>query len=387
MKNKKHNYIKIIGLITLICVIFAQSDFLDFKNISIKSNNTTDTTIPIKPIGATSSATIFIDGDTELANFINGRGLSGEGTYTSPYIIENYFIAAISGTGIYIKNTNAYLIIRNCTIFNGISYENDGIYLQRTSNVKITNNTMINNRWGIFLRYSPNNIISNNFVNNSYSFGITLYSESDNCTISDNNVSNCNWGITITDSDNSIISGNNLTYNGDAVFLNNYCNDCTISGNDITDNSLGVFLFADCSDNIIFGNNIRYNYRGIEIDDDCNYNLIYFNDVYENVKSQAEEFHESLGNQWDNGTVGNYWGDYEEKYPNARNNSVFWKTPYEIDGNDLGVDNFPLVNPILEYEPLEKTTISGFPLVNMLIFISIGVYLLGRRIISQRLRR
>ncbi len=82
-------------------------------------------------------------------------------------------------------------------------------------------------------------------------------------------------------------------------------------------------------------------------------------------------------NEWDNGTHGNYWGNYTIKYPNATNDKTFWDTPYMIDGDCLGVDNFPLVNPVILKDSIN---ISGFPLLNLLIFVSVGVFLLRKRI-------
>ena len=52
-------------------------------------------------------------------------------------------------------------------------------------------------------------------------------------------------------------------------------------------------------------------------------------------------------NQWNNGTHGNYWGDYIAKYPLATNNETVWDTGYEIDGDGGGVDGKPLVDMVL----------------------------------------
>jgi hypothetical protein len=50
-------------------------------------------------------------------------------------------------------------------------------------------------------------------------------------------------------------------------------------------------------------------------------------------------------NLWDNGTVGNYWGDYLLKYPNASeiSNTGIGDTPYVIDADN--VDSYPLMAP------------------------------------------
>ena len=61
---------------------------------------------------------IYIDGNEALASFIAAEG-SGDGTSASPYIIEDLVINASTAHGIEILNTDAYLIIQNCTIEGG----------------------------------------------------------------------------------------------------------------------------------------------------------------------------------------------------------------------------------------------------------------------------
>lgn len=73
------------------------------------------------------------------------------------------------------------------------------------------------------------------------------------------------------------------------------------------------------------------------------------------------------GNFWDNGSLGNYWSDYEMRYPNATNNGVVWDTPYEINGSTTDVDNYPLVHPYIEdkIESLMKAVISEINILKM----------------------
>ena len=72
------------------------------------------------------------------------------------------------------------------------------------------------------------------------------------------------------------------------------------------------------------------------------------NNFYHNIFSENSEqvfSSDSLSN-WDNGypSGGNYWSDYEEKYPNAEEieSSGIWNEPYEI--NESEYDNFPLMS-------------------------------------------
>ena len=62
-------------------------------------------------------------------------------------------------------------------------------------------------------------------------------------------------------------------------------------------------------------------------------------------------------NIWDAGypSGGNYWGDYEARYPNATelDGSGLWDTPYALYGNNQ--DNYPLMRPLVAPPPLDIT--------------------------------
>ncbi|MHA1767839.1 MAG: right-handed parallel beta-helix repeat-containing protein, partial [Promethearchaeota archaeon] len=213
--------------------------------------------------------------------------------------------------GIVIDHTDAYLIIRDCIIENG-SFINDnyffGIHLFCCSNVKIINNTVSNN-------------------NNE---GIRIYSSS-YITISDNDCSNngmpqtvgfiTNDGILLESSDYNIVSNNTC--------LNNY--------ND------GIGLQRS-NHNTVLGNNCSFNNKdGIEVES-SNYTTISENYFINNQEDQANSFY-SNNNQWYNNSnsIGNYWGDYVARYPNANNDGIIWDTPYEITPDPGVFDEYPLV--------------------------------------------
>jgi nitrous oxidase accessory protein NosD len=48
----------------------------------------------------------------------------------------------------------------------------------------------------------------------------------------------------------------------------------------------------------------------------------------------------SASNKWDNGSIGNYWDDYN--YPDQNNNGI-GDEPYWIEG-EVMVDIYPLIN-------------------------------------------
>ncbi len=71
---------------------------------------------------------------------------------------------------------------------------------------------------------------------------------------------------------------------------------------------------------------------------ESNNSLIYYN----NISSAFLDGHSA--NVWDNGSMGNFWADYLEKYPDASeiDDMGTWDTPYVKDAGSI--DNHPLIN-------------------------------------------
>jgi parallel beta-helix repeat protein len=170
MKNKI--YILFIGIFFFIGLIFnpiinAQFDVETPKIINLcKGNN----------------SSIYIDGNDEFT-FENGVS-GGSGTENDPYIIENWNIVDDGSTnaGLFINNTDAYFVIRNCSVSNYSDYYEDGIRLNNVENGRIEDSQVYNNDFGIGV-YDSNDIIINNCIgyNNTgvegawWSSGITCW--------------------------------------------------------------------------------------------------------------------------------------------------------------------------------------------------------------------
>ncbi len=258
-----------------------------------------------------------------------------------------------------------------------------GIYLKNSNNNTLIENNASYNRWnGIYLKNSNNNTLSRN--NASYNDWCGIYLEqSSNNTLSENN-SNENYGIDLDNSSNNTITENNC----DGIILS-FSNNNIFFGNNISNyNSLG-FLLDSSNNNILSENNVNNVYEGVLLENSDN-NLIFFNDFYEYKISRSNEDGNSTDNRWDNGTTGNFWGKiYLIRYPDAENDGTIWDTPYGIDGEGSGIDNFPLVSPVTTDELIEgmESKIPGFLFVNILFFISVGIFLLRRKVIHQKTKR
>jgi parallel beta-helix repeat protein len=110
--------------------------------------------------------------------------------------------------------------------------------------------------------------------------------------------------------------------------------------NTISNNDWGVTIFHS-SDNNFIGNTASNNRYCIRLDESSN-NTIYHNNF---INNKQNAYNEEGNNIWEDEKYGNYWSDYEEKYPDAKPKLFkpwMWDTPYEISGGD-NQDNCPLV--------------------------------------------
>ncbi len=124
----------------------------------------------------------------------------------------------------------------------------------------------------------------------------------------------------------------------------------SIAGNIIADNSqAGIQLYPECNYTSIVGNNITNNNYGISLYESFN-NNVHHNNFTGNYPRQVYDVSwDSAASPsisvWDDGypSGGNYWSDYEERYPNATelDGSGIWDTPYVIDENNQ--DNYPII--------------------------------------------
>lgn len=323
----------------------------------------------------------------------------GSGTINDPYVIENVTVNGEESQYmycIYIAYSSVFFIIRNCTFFNAPQINDryfSGMYLTYISNAKILNNTisdngddgiifqgdgtnnlisgntlLYNRRAGIAMEASyenctiSNNLISDNgqdgialvsdcdsniirdnkIFNNGYS-GILIQFESDNNLVKNNLVSNCYRGITIyRESSHNIIDKNNISEcYSNGIFIDesqsNFIQNNIIANNDGDGVRFESWTANDNTNNIIRKNLIKGNKRkGASIDKYSFNNLIYQNEFINNTINAEDK---GINNQWDNGTIGNYWDDYIGV---DANDDGIGDTPYNITGTANSLDHFPI---------------------------------------------
>jgi len=152
MKKSKHT-------MSIAFVLFISLCILQISNLSISVNSNTNMTFIEE---------IRIDGDDDFELFAS----SGDGSANKPYIIEEYNVTSSSISGIFIRFTTKYFIVRDCYVTGHYA----GINLIGISNGtgKIINNEVELNTKGILLsKVNHSEIAYNNIVNNTQT-GIQL---------------------------------------------------------------------------------------------------------------------------------------------------------------------------------------------------------------------
>jgi parallel beta-helix repeat protein len=215
----------------------------------------------------------------------------------------------------------------------------DGISAEIFSNVKISNNIIEHNGVGIDLGFSTNNTIAGNKVSEN-ECGIRLDISSNNTIASNDVSSNKKYGIYLWwDSNNNTLTDNKASENEYGIDLDHSSNN-TLTNNEVSNNDYGIHLHHS-PENILIGNEVLDNEYGIYLNS-SRLNSIHHNNFFNNT-CQAYAF--DSYNSWDDGypSGGNYWSDYEKRYPNATeiDDSGIWNTPYVIDENNQ--DNYPIV--------------------------------------------
>jgi len=254
---------------------------------------------------------------------------------------------------IVVQRNNIVIDGNGCTLQGTEAYDSKGIDLAERTNVKIVNLEIKGFCFGIWLHYSDHNSISGNSMTDNVD-GICLHYFSPHNTISENNIANNEVGVDLDPyADYNSISGNNIANNQYDGIDFDYSSNNNISDNNIANNGYYGIDFREVSNgNIISGNNITNNsLDGIFLEDSSN-NKFYHNNLRDN--GQQVYSYRSV-NVWDDGypSGGNYWSDYTERYPDAKeiDGSGIWDTPYVID--DYNRDRYPLVKPWTPI-PIEK---------------------------------
>ncbi|MCE4606769.1 MAG: right-handed parallel beta-helix repeat-containing protein [Desulfurococcales archaeon] len=263
-----------------------------------------------------------------------------------------------------------------------------GIDLRFSSGHIIRNNEFVND--GLLVISSYNNTVENNYVNGKplvYLEGVSNYTvgyagqvvlvDCNNILISNFDLSNASVGVELWKTNNTVIKDNIMTGNTNGTILwgNSYRD--KIIGNYIADNKDGVNLGLRSYNNSIIGNLIKSNEAGIILQrsgifgyneihgnillnnkygvvlgDFSGDNLFYGNNFIDNERQVLINAEQVFPNKWDNGypVGGNYWSNYHgvDKYSGKYQN----ETGSDGIGDSIyiiytgNIDHYPLMNKV-----------------------------------------
>ena len=241
---------------------------------------------------------------------------------------------------------------------NAAMYTPKGIAIQDSSLVRIENNSFTNAGSAIVCN-GTNNMVRGNTVTGggvgNIDGSIAIVGSLN--VISDNKIEDL-LPITIDEADSNIIARNNITgpaYQGsEGIALFRDCSNNLIFGNNITGFvNQAIRTVFSCSDNTFYGNFMANNGFAITLQEGAVNNTFYGNTFTANsCKIHIDDG--VKGTLWDNGTIGNYWGDYNGT---DGNRDGIGDVPYTVNGykwdTDVngfasfisGQDNYPLMEP------------------------------------------
>jgi len=290
-------------------------------------------------------------------------------------------------------------VVADDVTISGFTIKNapDGILITgRPSRCKISGNNIVDNfRHGIGIETSENHVISGNNITGNKGDGIVV--SSSNNIISGNNITrNGESGITCYQSENVTIRHNIISNNYNGGLSLRWGGPFYVYENNITDNQVyGIQFGLGCNNSSIYQNNIMRNSIGVELYSHAlsvtgsfgSENIVYQNNFADNSQQAVVDIDEYYENKtqgdsadvvsWDNSTVGNYWNDYQTRYPYAAevDTSGIGDTPYIIDENNT--DNHPLIGPVtisLTPPPISEPSSDSLPMIAAFVAVAVTVF-------------
>ena len=292
------------------------------------------------------------DGTTVYANAFSDNE---EGVTSVPLLLE--YVGTVA-------EVSDRLTVRRNSFSNG---SRSFVYAERTSNCTVEGNSLEGGYSGIVVSDSSDVVVRDNNLTLMRNIGIGVTGEVITALIEGNDISECNLSVNLGTWEHGVT-----------------CLNVHVSDNRMRDGLSGVS--AQGVDRLyITGNEIRFfQYQGIDLTE-CGFNIvsntisgcgdcairfggtgpIYLNNFVENGHgatykpggSQVVDLDALDHDMLDNGTAGNYWSDYQERYPSATNDGRVWSIPYATDsilGVSNPVDRFPLVLPFDGIPPVAR---------------------------------
>ena len=307
-------------------------------------------------------------------------------------------------TGVRISNSSHIAIVGN--LFNNETANFDapiGIAITESSLVLIENNNFTNiHGSAIFCKGTNNTIRRNNLSNAAASVDGSVHLEGSSNTVSDNKIESW-FPIVLDKADSNTVARNNISgsayqsYGGsEGIALFSQCSNNMIFGNNITGFAgQAIRTVFSCSNNTFYGNYLADNGFAVVLQEGATNNRFYGNTFA--ADSCNVSIYDVESNFWDNGTLGNYWGDYTGADGNG---DCIGDSPHKLDGfkwdtdvggfvsSPAGQDNYPLMAPYdFEHETVILPKAELFLAVLVAVSIGVAIAAVGLLLYNRKRRK
>ena len=287
-----------------------------------------------------------------LSNIIekSQKGIYFENTNES--IVVNNQIS-VTEFGVLLKNSNNDLISNNSVL--RLVYSSCGINLENSKNISILSNIIEESQKGIYLENTNESIVVNNQISLT-NFGVLLKNSNNDLVSNNSFLGITNYGLNLENSKNISILANIIEDSQKGIYLEN-TNVSIITSNFVSNSNFGIYLLNGTSCNIL-NNSIMINQHGIFLDGSFHIKIInnsIENNDYNIVINKSQEtqiflnrfinstlinaIDNGFNNHWDNGIVGNFWDDYDGL---DLNDDGIGDSPYNISGSAKFFDRYPI---------------------------------------------
>lgn len=284
------------------------------------------------------------------------------------------------------------ITIKNCSIFGAqvaISAENvrslllqnttmegcdTGASILQSAQVKVTDCHIKScKKYGLDIEKSRDVVLDNNSIVNNTNGGILL-KEMTEGIIQDNVISMNTFGLSLWNASYNQVRRNRVDHNYYGILVTTWSNYNNITDNLAEDNSrseivtgfgIGISLQENSSYNMLIRNTAKGNFNGLEISKGCKFNAVYNNNASDNkhgirlnenrnnlifsnnfLRNDINAYENTSLNIWNTTATGNYYSDYQGK---DENNDGIGDQPYSLPGPESrSFDLRPLMRPFRE---------------------------------------
>jgi parallel beta-helix repeat protein len=305
--------------------------------VAVSSYALTDVIIiicPDPPGGESPPSTLYVDDDsncggnspcyTTIQAAVDDASAQCSEADTVYVYAGNYLEHVTIGKSLTLKGED-----RDTTVIDGGGSENV-IYIN-ANNVTVTGFKITNGYYGIYTTNASNssNIQDCEILGNQVGLRANWASYT---VVSDNEVhGNVTRGIHLDSMTNSYVENNKVYSNGQGISVGYMAHSNTIRNNVVRDNTLGINFGAEA--------NLPPNYA-------------YHNDL---INNDTQSNTSNNSNEWDDGSIGNYWSDYTGVDDDG---DGIGDTPYTIKSDSCcSYDNYPHMSPLNIFEIRETIPI------------------------------